>query len=75
MAGPGVVHDEVHDDPDAAAMRFGQEPVEVGIGTVVRIDPLVVDRVVAVVAGGREYGHEPERIHGEVLAGRGPSFK
>ncbi len=44
-----MVDDVVHDDADAALMRFGQEGVEVGHGAVVGIDGAVIILGVAVI--------------------------
>lgn len=44
-----VVHDQVHDDLQAALVRFGKQLVHIGHCAEQRIDVLVVGDVVAVV--------------------------
>jgi hypothetical protein len=48
-----VVDDELGDDADVAAVRFGDHAVEIGERAVARVDVLVVRDVVAVVAQRR----------------------
>ncbi len=59
----GVVHHQVHDDPQAPVVRRGQQPVEVLERPEHRVDVLVVADVVAVVVLGRAvHGREPHDV-------------
>ena len=64
----GMVDDELGDDPEAAPVRFADELAEVGAGAVVRVDPVIVGDVVAVVAQRRRIERQqPDRVDAEIL--------
>ena len=64
----GVVDDELGDDADAAAVRFGDEVIEVVERAVARMDVLVVGDVVAVVSQRRRVERQqPEAVDAEAL--------
>src|ERR1700728_948200 len=63
-----VVQDHVHDDADIALLCFSHEPVEVGHGAVLGIDPDIVRDVVAEVNLRRGVDRtEPDGVHAEGL--------
>ena len=62
----GVVRDPVEEDADAARVRLGEEPAEVGESPEEGIDVAVVcDVVPEVLHGGAEDGREPHRVDTE----------
>ena len=64
----GVVDDELGDDPEPEAVRFGDEAIEVLERAVARMDVLVVGDVVAVVLERRRVEREqPEAVDAEPL--------
>ena len=66
MGRAGVVHHQVEHDPDAAAVRLGDQPIEVVEGAEQRIDGVVVGDVVADVEAGRRVDRrEPDGIDAE----------
>src|SRR4029079_11601320 len=70
MGRGGVVHHQVEHDPDAPAMRLGDEAIEVGEGPEDRVDRVVIGDVVADIEAGRRVDRrEPDRIDAERLLG------
>ena len=64
----GVIDDELGDDADPAAMRLGDEPIEILERAVARMDVLVVRDVVPVVAERRRVERQqPETVDPEPL--------
>ena len=62
-----VVHDQVHDDLQAALVRFGKQLVHIGHRAEQRVDVLVVGDVVAVVVlRGLEDRGQPQHVHAKV---------
>ena len=64
MPGRTVIHHEVHDDLDAALVRLRDQPVEVRLGAVIFLDP-----VVPVITGGLGDRQHPDRVHPEIGIG------
>ncbi len=64
-----MVQHEVHQHADAALVRLGHQPLEIGVGTVVRLDLVVVGHVVAVIAGRLGHRHQPEAARAQIRAG------
>ena len=63
-----VVHDKIHDNPDAARMRFGQETVEILHRAEFRINGAVVTDVVSIVRFRALIDRrEPDDINAEFL--------
>ena len=60
-----MVEDAVEGDPQAAGVRLGDQAVEVGVVAEPRVDPEVVDGVVAVRFGGED-GTEQEPVAAQV---------
>ena len=66
-----VVKDEVEDDFDAAFVALFDEFAEVVHGAILRVNAVEIRDFVAVVAGGRMDGHEPEASDAKVGIGGG----
>ena len=63
-----MVQHQIHDDTDIALLRFGDEPVEVGEGAILRVDVVVVGDVVAEVDLRRGIdGREPDGVDAQAL--------
>jgi hypothetical protein len=63
-----VVQHHVDDDLHPPSVRGDHEGVEVGERAVLGVDLPVIEHVVAVVARGGMDGHQPDRVHLEVVA-------
>ena len=61
-----MIEHHVHQNADAAPMRLRHETLEVVVGAVVRLDPVVVADIVAVIAGRCGHRHEPDAGRAEV---------
>ena len=68
MGVAGVVHDQVEDDPDPAAVRLRDQPVEIRLRSEQRIDPFVIAHVVAEVEPRRRVDRrQPDRVDAEAV--------
>ena len=66
-AAPGVIEDTVEDHAHPSSMDGLDQRIEIGLRPEARIDPVVVDRVVAVVGAGVEDRVEVKRGRPQIL--------
>src|SRR5215212_2566995 len=66
MLDRAVVQYEIDENPDAAAVGFAHEPLEVGGGAVVAIHFIVVRYIVAVITGRLCDRHQPDAVCAEI---------